>query len=62
MKTAAAATAKMTEALPRARARLAAGYWEPALLVEQLLWIGVLAAVAMVAFGAGERRLQVVGG
>lgn len=43
-------------------ARLAAGYWEPALLVEQLLWIGVLAAVAMVAFGAGERRLQVVGG
>lgn len=43
-------------------ARLAAGYWEPALLVEQLLWISVLTAVAAVAFGAGERRLQVVGG
>jgi ABC-2 type transport system permease protein len=43
-------------------ARLAAGHWEPALLLEQLLWIGVLGVVATVAFGAGERRLQVVGG
>jgi ABC-2 type transport system permease protein len=43
-------------------ARLAAGYWEPELLLEQLLWIGVMGAVATAAFGAGERRLQVVGG
>ena len=43
-------------------ARLAAGYWEPALFLEQLVWIGVLGVVAVAAFGAGERRLQVVGG
>ena len=43
-------------------ARLASGHWEPALLLEQLAWIGVLAVVAAAAFGAGERRLQVVGG
>jgi ABC-2 type transport system permease protein len=43
-------------------ARLAAGHWEPALFVEQLLWIGVLGVVAAAAFSAGERRLQVVGG
>jgi ABC-2 type transport system permease protein len=43
-------------------ARLAAGYWEPMLFVEQLIWIGILAVVAVAAFGAGERRLQVVGG
>jgi ABC-2 type transport system permease protein len=43
-------------------ARLAAGYWEPMLFVEQLVWIGVLGVVAVAAFGAGERRLQVVGG
>ena len=43
-------------------ARLASGHWEPALLLEQLAWIGVLAVVAVAVFGAGERRLQVVGG
>jgi ABC-2 type transport system permease protein len=43
-------------------ARLAAGHWEPALLLEQLLWIGVLGALAAALFSAGERRLQVVGG
>lgn len=43
-------------------ARLAAGYWEPALLLEQVFWIAVLAVVANAAFVAGERRLQVVGG
>ena len=43
-------------------ARLAAGFWEPALLLEQLAWIGVLAIGASLAFRAGERRLQVVGG
>jgi ABC-2 type transport system permease protein len=43
-------------------ARFAAGFWEPALLLEQLIWIGVLAVGASVAFRAGERRLQVVGG
>ena len=43
-------------------ARFAAGFWEPALLLEQLFWIGVLAIGASLAFRAGERRLQVVGG
>jgi ABC-2 type transport system permease protein len=43
-------------------ARLASGFWEPALLFEQLFWIAVLAVVATAAFRAGERRLQVVGG
>jgi ABC-2 type transport system permease protein len=43
-------------------ARLAAGHWEPALFLEQLLWIGVLGGLATAAFRAGERRLQVVGG
>jgi ABC-2 type transport system permease protein len=43
-------------------ARLASGHWEPGLLLEQLAWVGVLAALAVAAFGAGERRLQVVGG
>jgi ABC-2 type transport system permease protein len=49
-------------AMAYAPARLASGYWEPALLVEQLFWIAVLAAGATAAFRAGERRLQVVGG
>lgn len=43
-------------------ARLAAGFWEPALLLEQAAWIAVLAVAARAAFAAGERRLQVVGG
>ena len=49
-------------AMAYAPARLAAGYAEPGLLVEQIGWIVVLAAVARAAFAAGERRLQVVGG
>lgn len=49
-------------AMAYAPARLAAGYWEPALFLEQLFWIGVLGVVATAAFRAGERRLQVVGG
>jgi ABC-2 type transport system permease protein len=50
------------QAMAYAPARLAAGYWEPWLLVVQLFWIGVLAFVTSVAFRRGERRLQVVGG
>lgn len=42
--------------------RLAAGFVEPELLVLQVLWLGVLLVAARAAFGAGERRLQVVGG
>lgn len=49
-------------AMAYAPARLASGHFEPLLLLEQAAWIGVLAAVAAAAFGAGERRLQVVGG
>jgi len=49
-------------AMAYAPARLAAGHWEPALLVEQVVWIGLLTAVAAAAFAAGEKRLQVVGG
>ncbi len=43
-------------------ARLASGSWEPLLLVEQVVWIGILTVLASVAFRSGERRLQVVGG
>jgi ABC-2 type transport system permease protein len=49
-------------AMAYAPARLAAGFWEPELLVVQVFWIGVLAVVAAASFRAGERRLQVVGG
>ena len=42
--------------------RLAAGHFEPELLVLQLGWIVVLGTVALVVFAAGERRLQAVGG
>lgn len=42
--------------------RLAAGFVEPELIVLQLFWLGVLLVAARAAFGAGERRLQVVGG
>jgi ABC-2 type transport system permease protein len=49
-------------AMAYAPARLASGRWEPLLLLEQLLWVGVLAVVATAAFRSGERRLQVVGG
>ena len=43
-------------------ARLASGHVEPVLLLVQLGWLVALSFVATVAFGAGERRLQVVGG
>lgn len=43
-------------------ARLASGHVEPMLLVEQVVWLAVLLVAANAAFGAGERRLQVVGG
>jgi len=45
-----------------APARLASGHWEPMLLVGQLAWVVALAVGARLAFGAGKRRLQVVGG
>lgn len=49
-------------AMAYAPARLAAGFVEPGLLVEQVVWIGILALIAGAGFGAGERRLQMVGG
>lgn len=49
-------------AMAYAPARLAAGFWEPTLLLVQVFWIAVLAVAARAAFRAGERRLQVVGG
>ena len=42
--------------------RLAAGFVEPELIGLQLFWLGMLLVAARAAFGAGERRLQVVGG
>lgn len=44
-----------------APARLAAGFWEPWLLVGQIAWLGVLYLAAVSVFGAGERRLQEMG-
>ena len=49
-------------AMAYAPARLASGHLEPVLLLEQVAWLGVLAVLAAAVFGAGERRLQVVGG
>lgn len=49
-------------AMAYAPARLAAGFWDPGLLAEQVLWLIVLVAVAFVVFQRGERRLQLVGG
>ena len=49
-------------AMSYAPARLASGHFEPALLLEQLVWLGVLLLAATAAFRSGERRLQVVGG
>ena len=43
-------------------ARLASGHVEPGLLAGQVAWLVVLAVAAVAAFGAGERRLQAVGG
>ena len=52
-------------AMAYAPARLAAGFWEPALLLEQLVLDRCRSRVRpaiRAAFRAGERRLQVVGG
>jgi ABC-2 type transport system permease protein len=49
-------------AMAYAPARLASGHLEPWLLVQQAMWVVACVAVARVAFSAGERRLQVVGG
>jgi ABC-2 type transport system permease protein len=49
-------------AMAYAPARLASGHLEPGLVLEQVGWLVVLTVVAIAAFGAGERRLQVVGG
>jgi ABC-2 type transport system permease protein len=43
-------------------ARLASGHVEPVLLLEQVLWLGLLVVAATAVFDAGERKLQVVGG
>jgi ABC-2 type transport system permease protein len=43
-------------------ARLASGHVEPGLMLAQLGWVAASAVAAIAAFGAGERRLQVVGG
>jgi ABC-2 type transport system permease protein len=49
-------------AMSYAPARLLAGNVEPGLLALQTGWVVVLAVAASAAFGAGQRRLQVVGG
>ena len=48
-------------AMAYAPGRLASGHVEPMILVEQLGWLVVLCVIATSVFGAGERRLQVVG-
>jgi ABC-2 type transport system permease protein len=58
----ASAAALPFRAMSYAPARLAAGHVEPVLLLEQLGWLAVLLVAAVAVFGAGERRLQVVGG
>lgn len=45
-----------------APARLAAGFFEPALLLGQIAWLAVLYGAALAAFAAGERHLQRGGG
>jgi ABC-2 type transport system permease protein len=49
-------------AMAYAPARLASGHMEPGLLLQQVAWIAILWVAAVAVFGAGERRLQVVGG
>jgi ABC-2 type transport system permease protein len=49
-------------AMSYAPARLASGHLEPALLLEQVIWLGLLSCAATAVFRAGEHRLQVVGG
>jgi ABC-2 type transport system permease protein len=58
----AAANALPFRAMAYAPARLASGHLEPVLLLEQVAWLVALGAIAAAAFGAGQRRLQVVGG
>lgn len=43
-------------------ARLAAGYVDPVLLLVQAGWLVAMAALAVLVFGAGQRRLEVAGG
>lgn len=50
------------QAMSYTPARLASGHLEPALVLQQIGWLVVLAAGATALFRAGERRLQVVGG
>ena len=45
-----------------APARLAAGFFEPQLLLVQVVWLIALCGFAALVFGRGEHRLQVVGG
>jgi ABC-2 type transport system permease protein len=45
-----------------APARLASGHVELQLIAVQIGWLAVLSVIAVVVFGLGERRLQVVGG
>lgn len=49
-------------AMAYAPARLASGHAEPYLLGVQAFWLVVLTFAAAAVYGAGERRLQVVGG
>jgi len=49
-------------AMAYAPARLASGHVEPWLLAVQAGWLVVLVGCAVAVFGAGERRLEVVGG
>ena len=49
-------------AMAYAPARLAAGYWEPGLVAQQLMWLVGLGGLAFTVFRRGERRLQVIGG
>jgi ABC-2 type transport system permease protein len=49
-------------AMAYAPGRLAAGFFEPVLLLVQAGWLVALSFVAVAVFRAGERRLQVVGG
>jgi ABC-type uncharacterized transport system permease subunit len=43
-------------------ARLASGHVQPQLLALQAGWLVVLLGAAVAVFGAGQRRLQAVGG
>ena len=49
-------------AMAYAPARLAAGHFEPVLLLVQLAWLAAIALAATAVFTRGEERLRVVGG